>query len=47
MRLVEDADFEPVVVGNLARAKTFEAGTEVFGRVLTARELRLALGIAN
>ena len=40
VRLVEDAGFEPVVVGNLARAKAFDAGTEVFGRALTARELR-------
>ena len=47
VRLVEDAGFEPVVVGNLSRALTFDAGTEVFGRTLTARQLRQALGTAN
>lgn len=45
-RLVRDAGFEPVVVGGLARARDFDVGTPVFGRALTARELRqvLALG---
>jgi predicted dinucleotide-binding enzyme len=47
VRLVEDAGFEPVVFGTLASAKEFDAGTDVFGRALTARELRQALGIAN
>lgn len=45
IRLVEDAGFEPVVVGPLARAKEFDVGTPVFGRALTARELRKVLGI--
>jgi hypothetical protein len=44
-RLVRDAGFEPVVVGPLARAKTFDVGTAVFGRGLTARELRRGLGL--
>jgi hypothetical protein len=44
-RLVREAGFEPVVVGPLARAKDFDAGTPVFGRGLTARELRQSLGI--
>ena len=44
-RLVEDAGFEPVVVGPLARAKDFDVGTSVFGKALTARELRRALGL--
>lgn len=43
--LVEDAGFEPVVVGPLARAKEFDVGTAVFAQALTARELRRALGI--
>ena len=47
IRLVEDAGFEPVVVGPLARAKEFDVGTPVFGRALTARELRKVLGIAS
>ena len=44
-RLVGDAGFEPVVVGSLARAKEFDPGTPVFGRALTAAELRRGLGI--
>ncbi|WP_333840896.1 NADPH-dependent F420 reductase [Pelomicrobium sp.] len=44
-RLVEDAGFEPVVVGPLARASQFDVGTPVFARALTARELRQALGM--
>ncbi len=44
-RLVEDAGFEPLVVGGLARARDFDVGSTVFGRALTARELRRALGI--
>ena len=44
-RLVRDAGFEPVVVGPLARAREFDPGTAVFGKGLTARELRERLGI--
>jgi predicted dinucleotide-binding enzyme len=44
-RLVEDAGFEPVVVGPLARARDFDVGTAVFGQALTARELRRGLGL--
>jgi AAA family ATP:ADP antiporter len=43
-RLVEAAGFEPVVVGPLGRARDFDPGTPVFGRGLTARELRQRLG---
>ena len=45
MRLVRDAGFEPVVVGGLALAKQFDVGTPVYGRALTAAELRKGLGI--
>jgi predicted dinucleotide-binding enzyme len=45
VRLVEDAGFEPVIVGPLARAREFDAGTAVFGKALTARELRRSLGL--
>ena len=45
MRLVQDAGFEAVVVGGLARAKEFDPGTPAFGKALTATELRQALGI--
>jgi predicted dinucleotide-binding enzyme len=44
-RLVRDAGFEPVVVGALARSRDFDVGTAVFGRGLTARELRRGLGL--
>lgn len=47
IRLVQDAGFEPVVVGALARAKEFDVGTPVFGKALTARELRKVLGIGS
>lgn len=46
-RLVEEAGFEPVPVGGLARAKDFDVGSPVFGRALTARELRQVLGVAH
>ena len=45
VRLVQEAGFEAVVVGSLARAKEFDPGTAVFGKALTAVELRRGLGI--
>jgi 8-hydroxy-5-deazaflavin:NADPH oxidoreductase len=44
-RLVRDAGHEPVIVGGLARAREFDYGSSVFGRPLTAAELRKALGL--
>ena len=44
-RLVRDAGFEPVLVGPLARSEDFDVGTTVFGRGLTARDLRRGLGL--
>lgn len=46
-RLVRDAGFDPVAVGGLARARDFDVGTAVFGRALSARELRQALGLGR
>ncbi len=46
-RLVEAAGFEPLVVGPLSKAKEFDIGTPVFGRALTASELRKGLGIGS
>jgi len=46
-RLVEDAGFEPVVVGPLSRAKEFDVGTTMYGRAHTARELRRGLGLGS
>ena len=45
VRLVRDAGFEPVVVGALARAREFDTGMPVYGKALTAAELRRGLGI--
>ncbi|MCB1914838.1 MAG: NADPH-dependent F420 reductase [Rhodocyclaceae bacterium] len=44
-RLVAEAGFEPVVVGPLAEAHRFDVGSAVFGRALTAAELRRTLGL--
>ncbi|HET7753902.1 MAG TPA: NAD(P)-binding domain-containing protein [Anaeromyxobacteraceae bacterium] len=44
-RLVRDAGFEPVVVGPLAKARTFDVGTPVYTHLFTARELRARLGL--
>jgi predicted dinucleotide-binding enzyme len=44
-RLVRDAGFEPVVVGPLSRAREFDVGTAVYTRLLTAAQLRAALGL--
>lgn len=46
-RLVSDAGFDPVVVGGLARAKEFDVGAPVYTKLLTAAELRKALGPAK
>jgi predicted dinucleotide-binding enzyme len=43
--LVRDAGFAPVVVGPLARAREFDVGTPVYTRLLTAPQLRAALGL--
>lgn len=43
VRLVEEAGFDPVVVGGLARAKEFDAGTPVYVKGLTAAQLKAAL----
>jgi 8-hydroxy-5-deazaflavin:NADPH oxidoreductase len=43
VRLVTDAGFEPVVVGGLARAREFDAGTAVYVKGLTAAQLKAAL----
>jgi len=45
VRLVRDAGHEPVIVGGLARAREFDYGSAVFGRPMTAAELRQALGL--
>jgi 8-hydroxy-5-deazaflavin:NADPH oxidoreductase len=44
-QLVRDAGFAPVVVGPLARAREFDVGTPVYTRLMTAPQLRQALGL--
>lgn len=43
--LVVDAGFDPVVVGDLARASLFDPGTPVFVTNMTAAQIREALGL--
>ena len=44
-QLVKEAGFEPVVVGPLSRAREFDVGTPVYTRLMTAPQLRQALGL--
>lgn len=44
-QLVRDAGFEPVVVGRLTTARSFDVGTPVYVKVMTAAQLRQALGL--
>lgn len=39
-QLVKDAGFDPVEVGPLSRAKEFDVGSEVYVKILTAKEMR-------
>jgi predicted dinucleotide-binding enzyme len=44
-RLVRDAGFDPVVVGDLSTARRFDRGTDVYVRGMTAAQLRTALNL--
>jgi 8-hydroxy-5-deazaflavin:NADPH oxidoreductase len=44
-QLVRDAGFEPVIVGDLSTAKSFDPGTPVYGKALPANQLRAALNV--
>jgi hypothetical protein len=44
-QLVTDAGFEPVVVGGLATAKSFDTGSPVYPKTLTAAQIRQMLGL--
>ena len=47
-RLVRDAGFEPVVIGDLGRGKEFEPGTRVYNTGMSASALRKAFeGVAG
>lgn len=39
-RLVEDAGFDPVLVGPLSTAKQFDQGGPLYGKIVSAREMR-------
>jgi predicted dinucleotide-binding enzyme len=45
--LVHDAGFEPVMVGDLSQARRFDVGTPVYVKLLTAKQLRAALGLSE
>ncbi|HUQ09403.1 MAG TPA: NAD(P)-binding domain-containing protein [Steroidobacteraceae bacterium] len=44
-QLVRDAGFDPVVVGDLSRAREFDYGTAVYVRSYTAAKIREVLGL--
>jgi predicted dinucleotide-binding enzyme len=44
-QLVSDAGFDPVVVGDLSRARDFDYGTPVYVRSYSAREIRAELDL--
>ncbi len=43
--LVRDAGFDPVNVGDLSQARRFDVGSAVYVKLMTAKELRAALGL--
>jgi predicted dinucleotide-binding enzyme len=45
--LVRDAGFDPVIVGNLSQSRRFDVGSAVYVKLMTAKELRAALGMAE
>lgn len=44
-RLVTDAGYEPVVVGGLSTAKSFDQGAPVYPKAMLASDMRAALGL--
>lgn len=44
-QIVTDIGYEPVVVGGLATAKKFDAGSAVYPKAMPASEMRKALGL--
>ena len=46
-QLVRDAGFEPVVVGDLSTARKFDVNSSVYVRLMSAAELRKALGLTQ
>jgi predicted dinucleotide-binding enzyme len=46
-RLVRDAGFEPVIVGPLVSARSFDAGTPVYNTGMSGAQLARALGVVR
>jgi predicted dinucleotide-binding enzyme len=46
-QLVRDAGFDPVIVGDLSQAHRFDVGSAVYVKLMTAKELRTALGLSE
>jgi predicted dinucleotide-binding enzyme len=44
-QMVRDAGFEPVIVGDLSTAKSFDTGTAIYGKALPASQVRAALNV--
>jgi predicted dinucleotide-binding enzyme len=44
-QMVRDAGFEPVLVGDLSTAQRFDTGTAVYGKALSASEVRTVLHV--
>jgi predicted dinucleotide-binding enzyme len=44
-QMVTDAGFEPVIVGDLSTAKSFDTGTSIYGKAVPASQVRAALGV--
>lgn len=44
-QLIRDAGFEPVIVGDLSTAKSFDTGTAIYGKALPASRVRAALNV--
>jgi hypothetical protein len=44
-QLVTDAGYEPVVVGGLSAAKSFDTGSPVYPKAMTAADMRAALNL--
>jgi predicted dinucleotide-binding enzyme len=44
-QMVRDAGFEPVIVGDLSTAKSFDTGTAIYGKAVPVGQVRAALGV--
>lgn len=44
-QMVRDAGFEPVIVGDLSTAKSFDSGTPIYGKAVPVSQVRAALGV--